>query len=257
MALHPAVTQSMLVARPSRLGLFLGVSVAGHGLLVVLGLIYSFLTAGPKVDPNIPVIKASLVRLGKPRDPKLLPRKEEPPPPPKEVKAPPAPPSEAPKPPSPTAAPVLPTKPQPAPAPQKGDTSADDRRKRLFGAFDKASKKSEPQELEGAEDGDPDGDSATAEGERYYALISTQVHRFYRASNTIPETERNSLKAQVKLRVDRTGEVLELAMVSSSGNELFDAAVLATIRQASPFSPPPEHLRESLRNTGVIMEFRP
>src|SRR5512141_1646824 len=113
MALHPAVTQSMLVPRPSRLGLFLGVSVAGHGLLLALGLLYSFLTAAPKLDPNIPVIKATLVRLGKPRDQKLLPRKEEPPPPPKEVKAPPAPPTEAAKPPEKSAVAVPSVKPQP------------------------------------------------------------------------------------------------------------------------------------------------
>jgi TonB family protein len=257
MALHPAVSQSMLVARPSRLGLFLGVSVAGHGLLAVLGLVYSYLTAGPRVDPNIPVIKATLVRQGKPRDEKLLPRKEQPPPPPKEVKAPPAPPTEAAKPPENAVVPIPVAKPPPAPAPQKGDKSGEDRRKRLFGAFDKTAKKAEPEELEGAEDGDPDGDSATAEGERYYALVSAQVHRFYRASNTIPENERASLKAQVKLRLGRVGEVLELSMVAPSGNDLFDSAVLATIRQASPFSPPPAHLRDSLQHDGVILEFRP
>ena len=257
MALHPAVSQSMLVARPSRLGLFLGVSLGGHGLLVVLGLVYSSLTAGPKVNPDIPVIKATLVRQGKPRDEKLLPRKEQPPPPPKEVKAPPAPPAEAAKPPEKAVVPVPVPKPQPAPAPQKGDKAGEDRRKRLFGAFDKTAKKAEPEELEGAEDGDPDGDSAIAEGERYYALISTQVRRFYRASNTIPENERAALKAQVKIRLSRVGEVLELAMVSPSGNDLFDSAVLTTIRQASPFSPPPTHLRDSLQRDGVILDFRP
>jgi TonB family protein len=257
MALHPAVTQSMLVARPSRLGMFLGVSVAGHGLLVVFGLIYSLLTAGPKVDPNIPVIKASLVRLGKPRDPKLLPRKEEPPPPPKEVKAPPAPPSEAPKPPSPTAAPVLPSKPQPAPAPQKGATSAEDRRKRLFGAFDKTAKKAPEEELEGAEDGDVNGDSATAEGERYYALLSSQVRRNYNVADTIPEAERMYLKAQVQMRLGRAGEVLETRLTTTSGNDLFDAAVLAAVKKASPFSPPPDHLRDALQKQGIVLEFHP
>ncbi|WP_224366838.1 cell envelope integrity protein TolA [Hyalangium versicolor] len=258
MAFHPAVSQSMLVSRPSRLGIFLGVSVAGHGLLLVVGMLYSFLTSGPKVDPNIPVIKASLVRLGKPRDQKLLPRKEEPPPPPKEVKAPPAPPSaEPPKPPSPTAAPVLPAKPQPAPAPQKGDTSAEDRRKRLFGAFDKTAKKVPEDELEGAEDGDPSGDSATAEGERYYALLSSQVRRNYNVADTIPDAERMYLKALVQMRLGRAGEVIETKLTSASGNDLFDAAVLAAVKKASPFSPPPDHLRDSLQKQGIVLEFRP
>jgi TonB family protein len=257
MALHPAVSQSMLVARPSRLSLFLGVSVAGHGLLLVVGLVYSALTAGPKVDPNIPVIKATLVRQGKPRDEKLLPRKEQPPPPPKEVKAPPAPPTEAAKPPDKAVVPVPVAKPQPAPAPQKGDTSGEDRRKRLFGAFDKTAKPVPPEELEGAEDGDPDGDSATAEGERYFALLSTQVRRNYNVADTIPEAERMYLKAQVQVRLGRAGEVLETRLATASGNDLFDAAVLSAVKKASPFSPPPDHLRDALQKQGVVLEFRP
>ncbi|MBN1203877.1 MAG: TonB C-terminal domain-containing protein [Myxococcaceae bacterium] len=257
MALHPAVSQSMLVARPSRLGLFLGVSVGGHGLLLVFGLLYSHLTAGPRVDLNPPVIKATLVRQGKPRDPKLLPRKEQPPPPPKEVKAPPAPPAEAPKPVEKAAIPVPVAAPQPKPAPQKGEASGEDRRKRLFGAFDRTAKQAEPEELEGAEDGDPDGDSATAEGERYYALLSTQVRRNYDVAKSIPDAERLYLKAQVQMRLGRAGEVLETRLTSSSGNDLFDSAVLTAVKRASPFSPPPDHLRDALQKQGVVLEFRP
>jgi TonB family protein len=246
----------MLAARPSRMGLFLGVSIAGHALLVVLGLLYSYVTSGPKVDPNPPVIRATLVRQGKPRDQKLLPRKEELPPPPKEVKAPPAPPTPAPAP-EKVAVPVPGVKPEPKPAPQKGDTSAEERRKRLFGAFDKTAKKAPDEELEGQEDGDPSGDSATAEGERYYALLSTQVRRNYNVADTIPEAERMYLKAQVKMRLGRTGEVIEASLSTPSGNDLFDAAVVAAVKKASPFSPPPDHLRDPLQKHGVVLEFRP
>lgn len=248
----------MLAPRPSRMGLFLGVSVVGHGMLVVLGMLYSFLTSGPKVDPNPPVIRATLVRQGKPRDQKLLPRKEELPPPPKEVKAPPAPPTPAPKPPEKVAVPVPGLKPEPAPkpAPQKGETSAEERRKRLFGAFDKTAKKA-PEELEGAEDGDPDGDSATAEGERYFALLASQIRRNYDVAENITKEERDSLKAQVKVRLGRGGEVLDAALSSSSGNDLFDGIVVAAVRKASPFSPPPDHLRNLLQKQGVVLEFRP
>jgi TonB family protein len=247
----------MLVARPSRLGLFLGLSVAGHGLLVVVGLVYSSLTAGPKVDPNIPVIKATLVRQGKPRDEKLLPRKEQPPPPPKEVKAPPAPAAEAAKPPEKAVVPVPVAKPPPAPAPQKGDKAGEDRRKRLFGAFDKTAKAAEPEELEGAEDGDPDGDSATAEGERYLALLKSQVQRNYYVSDAIPETDRLHLKTDVYVRLGRAGELLETRLAVTSGNDLFDSAVLAAVKKAAPFSPPPDHLRDQLQKEGITMRFRP
>jgi TonB family protein len=247
----------MLMARPSRLGMFLGVSLAGHGLLLAVGLVYSFLTAGPKVNPVIPVIKASLVRQGKPRDDKLLPRKEQPPPPPKEVKAPPAPPTEAPKPPDKAVVPVPAAKPQPAPPPVKGDTSGVDRRKRLFGAFDKTAKKASPEELEGAEDGDADGDSATAEGERYLALLKSQVQRNYYVSDIIPETERLHLKTDLYVRLGRAGELLETRIAAASGNDLFDSAVLAAVKKAAPFSPPPNHLREQLQKEGITMRFRP
>jgi TonB family protein len=247
----------MLASRPSRLGAFLGVSLAGHGMLVVVGLVYSFLTAGPKVDPNIPVIKATLVRQGKPRDEKLLPRKEQPPPPPKEVKAPPAPPAEAAKPPEKAVVPIPVAQPPPVPAPQKGDKSSKDGLRKLFGAFDKTAKKAEPEELEGAVDGDVEGDSATAEGERYYALLSTQVRRNYNVAESIPEAERMYLKAQVQVRLARTGEVLESRLTTASGNDLFDSAVLSAVKKASPFSPPPDHLRDALQKQGVVLEFRP
>jgi TonB family protein len=259
MTLHPAVSQSMLAARPSRAGLFIGLSVAGHVLLLAAAALYTHLTAQPKVDPNVPVIRATLVRQGKPRDPKLLPRKEQPPPPPKEVKAPPAPSPTPPPPVDKVAVPVPGLKPAtPPPAPQKGEATGEDRRKRLFGAFDKtAQKPTEPEELEGAEDGDPDGDSAIAEGERYYALLSTQVRRNYNVADTIPETERLHLKAQVQMRLGRAGEVLETRLVATSGNDLFDSSVLAAVKKASPFSPPPAHLRDALQKQGVVLEFRP
>jgi TonB family protein len=148
-------------------------------------------------------------------------------------------------------------KPQPPPAPQKGDKSSEDRRKRLFGAFDKTAKQAPPEDAEGAEDGDPDGDSATAEGERYYALLSSQVRRNYNVAEAIPEAERAYLKAQVQVRLGRSGEVLETRLAAASGNELFDAAVLSAVKKASPFSPPPDHLRDALQKQGVVLEFHP
>jgi TonB family protein len=150
-------------------------------------------------------------------------------------------------------------KPQPAPkpAPQPGQAQGEDRRKRLFGAFDKLAKSSKAEELEGAEDGDPSGDSATAEGERYFGLLSSQVRRHYDVADTIPESERLHLKAQVAVKLGRTGEVLEATLAKASGNPLFDSAVLSAVKKASPFSPPPNHLRNTLQKNGVVLEFRP
>jgi TonB family protein len=273
--MHPAVSQSLLVSRRSRLGLFLGLSLAGHVLVLLAAGLYVRYAEAPRVKLDQKPIRATLVRLGKPRDEKLLPRKEEPPPPPpRQVEAPPAPPTPSPPSPEPVKvavpvpdAPEAPkptpaTKPEPAspatPTPQKGEANGEDRRKRLFGAFDKFSKSSkQSEELEGAEDGDPHGDSATAEGERYFGLLSSQVRRHYNVADTIPEAERLYLKAQVAVRLARTGEVLDARLARASGNALFDSAVLAAVKRASPFSPPPDHLRDVLHKSGVVLEFSP
>lgn len=258
-----AVSHSLLVTRPSRLSRFVVASVVGHIALLLAAVLYARFNAGPKLDLDAKPIKASLVRLGKPRDSKLLPRKEQPPPPPKQVDAP-KPPPDAPAPaPSPAAVavPIPGVKPEPSsapkPTPQKGETTGEDRRKRLFGAFDKTAKAAEPEELEGAEDGDPDGDSATAEGERYFGLLKTQVGRHYNVADTIPESERLRLKAIVAVRLGRTGEVLDVSLSKASGNDLFDSAVITAVRKASPFSPPPNHLRETLQKHGVNLSFTP
>ncbi|HEY0095369.1 MAG TPA: energy transducer TonB, partial [Archangium sp.] len=90
--MHPAVNQSLLAQRSSRLGRFLGVSLVGHVLILLAVGLYNAFVERPPVNLDQKPIRATLVRLGKPRDEKLLPRKEQPPPPPpKKVEAPPPP----------------------------------------------------------------------------------------------------------------------------------------------------------------------
>lgn len=258
--MHPAVADSLLGSRPvGRLWRYVAASLVVHTAVVLGVLAYNTWVAGSRPEPPPQTIRASLVRLGKPRDPKLLPRKEQPPPPPREVKPPPQPSTTpaAPPPPAKVAVPVPAVKPTPPPpAPQKGAPKAEDTRKRLFGAFDKLARPSE-EEPEGAEDGDPEGDSATAEGERYFGLLRTQVRRHYDVANTLAESERLYLRAQVAMRLDRSGQVLESRLVKTSGNALFDSAVLAAVSRAAPFSPPPDKLRDMLHKSGVVLEFSP
>ncbi|HZI11783.1 MAG TPA: TonB family protein [Myxococcus sp.] len=260
---HSAVGHSLLVTRATKLPRFVVASVVGHVAVLLAAVLYARLNTGPKVDLETPPIRATLVRLGTPRDPKLLPRKEQPPPPPKEVVAPPpAPTPEAPPPPTPAAVavPIPGVKPEssaPQPAPQKGAKDGEDRKKRLFGAFDKTAKAAQPEELEGAEDGDPDGDAAKAEGERYFGLLQSQVRRHYNVADTIPESERLHLQAIVLVRLGRAGEVLDVDLKKPSGNDLFDSAVVNAVRKAAPFSPPPDHLRDTLQKSGVPLSFRP
>jgi TonB family protein len=257
-----AATSSLLVPAHDPIGPFLFLSAVLHIVGVGAILALSYLTLPPPIDLNQKPIRASLVRLGKPRDPELLPQKEElPPPPPKSEGSEPVPtPEKPPQPPQP-AVPVpipgvKPTNVPPAPK-QNGERSEADRRKQLLGAFNRTTKGTRIRELDGQLDGDPSGDSATAEGERYWGLISSQIHRNYDVSDTIPAEDRIRLKAQVLLQIGRTGEVLRVQLLQSSGNDLFDNAVLTAARKAGPFAPPPDHLRAMLQKTGVRLEFRP
>jgi TonB family protein len=222
-------------------------------LAAVLGL-SAWKSSRAPINLDQKVIRATLVRRGQARDSRLLPRVEEPPPPPK-VETPPAPIPPPPEPPKPVAAPV----PSPAPAarPEAGKAPADDaqRRSRLFDAFQRTSQRARKEPLEGAADGDPEGTSATAEGEQYFGIINRDVHRYYDVSQTIPEQERLRLKTDIFLKISPTGAVVEVKVAGPSGNELFDNAVLAAVKKAAPFPAPPAHLRDALRTTGVVLRF--
>ena len=249
--MHPAAAQSLLAPRPSKVVPFFALSIAGHVAVIFVGLVANWVLAPKLIDLDQKPIHASLVRLGKPRDEKLLPRKDEPPPPPPEEKAP-----------EPVAIPVAAPKAIPIPGldakktPSKDDAKKEaDAKKRLASAFSKMTAL-KPEEAEGKADGDPNGDSAKEEGERYYALLGQQVRRFYDVSNTIPEAERRALKAEVSMRVSPTGEASEVKIRKGSGNDVFDEAVLAAVKKAAPFSPPPEQLRKVLQG-GVTLVFTP
>ncbi|HVE84054.1 MAG TPA: TonB family protein [Myxococcales bacterium] len=256
----PAPPRSALAASPQpELRRFWLWSGAAHALLLGTVLGYSAWTAAPRVDLNQKPIHATLVRRGQARDAKLLPRIEEPPPPPKKVEAPPPPAPPPPEAPSPVAVPSL--KPPPAPpsraAPSPGANDADGRRSRLFDAFQKTGQKAHDEPLAGAEDGDPEGDSATAEGDPYLGLLSRNVHRYYDVSQSIPDQERLRLRTDVFLKLGPSGAVEAVKLASRSGNELFDNAVLAAVKRAQPFPAPPAHLRDKLHAEGVVLRFTP
>lgn len=239
--MHPAAAQSLLAYRPSRVVPFFAFSVGLHVFAVVVALTVSWILS-PKIgDLDQKPIKASLVRLGKKREEKLLPRKEEPPP---EVKK------------DEVAVPL------PVPAPKAVAIASPDAKKPtqkndLFKALNSASKQAPAEELEGDPDGDKNGDAARAEGERYFGIISAAVRRYYDVSNTIPEAERRTLRAQVSMQISGSGEVTGVKILKGSGNEMFDEAVQSAVKKAAPFPPPPEHLKKGLAHEGVSLAFSP
>ena len=248
-----ATPVSLLARRPEGpLLKFLFWSAVVHAALFSLALVWAKLHEEPAIDLDQKPIRATLVRRGTPRDEKLLPRIEQPPPPPMEQKAPE---------PAPVPEPARPTAPSPlvAPAPPKarqpGEKKADPRQK-LMGAFDRMSKSKAP-DTTGAADGDPHGDSAVAEGEAYYARLRSQITRFYDVSDTIPDSERIRLTAQVAVVISPAGQLERARLAKSSGNDLFDSAVMGAVKRAAPFAPPPTHLRDALAKYGVVLQFRP
>ncbi len=246
--------ESLLTPRATPVLPFMALSVGGHVLAIAGLTVFSWLFSGPKVELEQKPITASLVQLGKKRDAALLPRKEAPPPPPaaQEKVAP-----------APAPAPVekavaLPSNDvKPVPKKEQVAKSGEKEAPRSFiDALKQAAREAKPEEVEGAEDGDRNGDSAKQQGERYYALLSAVVKRNYDVSDTIPEAERRTLKATVVIKLGAQGELLDVDLTRSSGNETFDAAVVGAVRRAAPFGAPPAGLRDTLKG-GVTLNFTP
>lgn len=185
--------------------------------------------APKKITTSTP-IRASLVRLGTPRNEKLLPTK----------------PSEE----APPTTPVFTGKKAPKVDPKK-NTAKNSRA--LSDAFKKVER---PNDGEGSPDGDPEGTSDHEEGVRYFGILQSGIQRRYDVSDAIPEQERRHLMAEVTLRLDFTGAVIATQLRKSSGNSTFDAAVLRAVAQAAPFPPPPPEIRDELQSIGIAFAFR-
>lgn len=251
--MNPAM-QSALVRKPTPILPFLAGSVVAHALLFGAILLFSWFKLTPDVNLDQKPIHAELVRLGKPRDQKLLPRKEELPPPPKEIKGAPMA-KEEPVEEKAVPSPIPTVKPQENKA-QQGEKSSD-AKKSLFGAFDKLGKAPKAEELEGQENGSVDGTAREAIGDQYAALITTQIRREYNVSDTISEQERMYLKAQVLVKISRTGEITFAKLIAPSQNDLFNDAVLAAVKKVGHLSPPPPEVADEYGNTGVVLQFTP
>jgi TonB family protein len=233
-------------------------SLALHaGLVVALVVVSTVDACSPPIVRDDHAIAAKLVRLGKPRDPALLPRKQEEPPPP-----PPAPKSAPVPTPAPDPSPSVAAKPAPsvpvaaAPPAAKPDPTRklDDIMKR-FSADNAAKAKQE--EAIGALDGDREGDAERAEeGDRYLALVQKRIQDRYELPATIPDAERVGLVTVVVIHIDAAGKIYAAEVQDASSNPSFDAAVQAAIQRTATVPPPPEHMRARVKK-GVGLRFRP
>ncbi len=269
-----ALPHSGLVPRKERFGWAWTISIGLHVALFLGAAIGSSASScGDGVDRNQKPIAAKLVRLGTPRDEKLLPRIPTAPPAPPATKTAPvvtpgdtkpvAEPSPIPTPPKPqeTSKPVAAATPTPpTPPASRAEAPKDDGKQKLddiMKRFATGTRVGEAQELPGQLDGDPMGDAENAEeGERYLALVIQRLRSQWVMPTAISAEERIRLTAVVTLWVERNGSISRHQISQPSGNGLFDAALESAVQRSSPLPPPPDHLVSTFRR-GVAVTYKP
>lgn len=245
-----------------RVGLTWGVGLSVFAHVSVFGGAWLYANMSPPRLVQEKPIVAKLVRLGTPRDEKLLPRlpKTAPPPKPAPAKpvsvATPAPaPTSAPAPPSPTAKAEPVAKPDPV-----ADAAA--RRQQMMDALAKlapatgATSDSGDEELPGQTDGHALGTAEDAEeGDRYLGLVVEAIRKNYVLPTTISARERLHLSCVLELKIAASGKIDSFRILETSGNPHFDRAVEASVRQT--FLPaPPEGFRKAYGG-GLEIRFKP
>jgi colicin import membrane protein len=194
-----------------------------------------------QAPPRKPII-AHLVALGRPRDPRLLPRKESPPP----TAA-----SRTPVP-APSTAPAAPRKPEPTRSELMERALA-----RAAGKSEAESREPPDPERAGSATGSVQGTAATPEeGDAYFTAVHDAILEHYVVPSVISERERLYLAASVVAWIGSDGRILRYELQKKSGNAFFDQALERAIQQTKLPAPPPEMAR-ALRDNGVVLNFRP
>jgi outer membrane biosynthesis protein TonB len=213
--------------------------VAVFGAAVYLPMLFD------KAPPLRKPIIAHLVALGKPRDPHLLPRKESP----------------APAAAAPSVSSVPSSKPSaPSTVKKREPTRQELMQRALARAMGHAEPRSqEPPDPEraGSEKGSPEGTAATAEeGDAYFTAVHDAILENYVVPSVISERERLYLSATVLAWIGPQGQILKHEFQKKSGNAFFDQALELAI-QRTKLPPPPADLAKSLRDDGVVLNFKP
>jgi colicin import membrane protein/protein TonB len=242
--LSAAAPRSLLSPRPG-LPLLPALGLAALLHLVVLAAAFWLPPLFDRAHPPRKPIIAHMVALGRPRDPHLLPRKESPPP----AAAAAAHPLPAP---STKAAPMAPGKREPSRQELMERAIA-----RAAGRTEPESKEAPDPERAGSATGSPEGTAASAEeGDAYFTAVHDAVLEHYVVPSVISERERLYLSASVIAWIGSDGRILRHEFQTKSGNAFFDQALERAIQQTT-LPQPPADLARSLRDNGVVLNFRP
>jgi outer membrane biosynthesis protein TonB len=202
----------------------------------------------PRFFPGGPTLRkpiiAHMVALGKPRDAKLLPRREEPPPAAAQI----------------ASAPSVLAPPKPSTPAKRPPTRAELMAQALAGVTSDAKRtkdRAPDPERAGQADGRPMGSAASAEiGEKYFGEVYEIIHANYVVPSVVSERERLFLKASMVIWIGKDGRILKHRLEKPSGNRFFDDA-LETALAHSKLPPPPPELARSLSGEGVTLNFNP
>jgi len=63
------------------------------------------------------------------------------------------------------------------------------------------------------------------------------------------------LKAEVTIKIDKNGQIIERNLTKKSGNSEFDERVMAAIEKSNPFPPPPEKFIDLVGIQGITFAF--
>lgn len=88
--------------------------------------------------------------------------------------------------------------------------------------------------------------------EGYLAALDQHIKQFW----SLPEWLANQdLKAQVRVQIDRSGNLIGKKLVRSSGNSTYDDYALETIERSVPYPRPPDKLSAIMEVNGFIVGF--
>jgi len=238
---------------PMRVKISLPVALAilFHAGIFALAFLLPRLLGGP--PPLRKPIIARIIVQGRPRDQKLMPRREPaasaPPPSPGMVL-----PQKAPT----KAEPSVKARPS---EPRAKQPSREELMERALAQATRGVEQEEhrikPEEREGALDGSPEGNSSDAEeGDQYFAAVQAAILANYVLPSIISERERMSLKAIVDAWIARDGTIVKHTFEKRSGNRFFDDALELAIKNTKVPPPPPDRAAAIARD-GVALVFTP
>ena len=103
----------------------------------------------------------------------------------------------------------------------------------------------------GADKGQDLSKGQLLEIEMYNNIVRNQIHSYW----NLPQHLMDSfLTAQIEIKINNKGELIEKQILISSGNDLFDSKVLKTVESSAPFSPPPASVQRLIED-GIVLNL--